>query len=238
MKHQSSKELESLRFDYRRAAHYAGQDAIKSMNYTFEDLMEHFPAFLGHMSLSRVLGLYELYKQTLGVAGHIAEVGVFKGGSFLLFAKLVKIFENESLTQVHGFDWFKGMEPDEMNTKVERGSYSESYERICELVKVQNLENIALIHQMDVRSELSEFLESYQSLQFKLVFLDAGMYDVVKSCLPLFWERLTPGGILVLDQFNHVLSPGETKAVREFLPNAKVRTIPNIWMPSGYIVKE
>lgn len=238
MKHQSAKELESLRFDNRRDSFYQGQQMIKSMDYSFEDLMEHFPAFVGHMSLSRVLGLYELYKKTLGVAGHIAEVGIFKGGSFLLFAKLIQIFESESLTQAHGFDWFQGMEPDEMNDKVESGSYTESYDRIMKLIEAQSLDNVALVHKMDVRTELEAFFDKYPHLQFKIVFLDAGMYDVVKACLPLFWERLTPGGILILDQYNHVLSPGETLAVRELLPNAKVKVLPNVWMPSGYIVKE
>ena len=53
------------------------------------DFMEHFTSYIGHMSLSRVLGLYELYKRTLGVSGHIGEIGTYKGASFFLFAKLV-----------------------------------------------------------------------------------------------------------------------------------------------------
>ena len=44
--------------------------------------MEHFTCYIGHMSLSRVLGLYELYKKTLGVSGHIGEIGTYKGASF------------------------------------------------------------------------------------------------------------------------------------------------------------
>jgi predicted O-methyltransferase YrrM len=97
---------------------------------------------------------------------------------------------------------------------------------------------LAFIHKMDVVTELEKFLNKNLHLQFKLFFMDAGLHKVVKAALPLIWERLTPGGILVLDQYNHELSPGETLAIREVLPNAKVRVIPNIWMPSGYIIKE
>ena len=72
---------------------------------------------------------------------------------------------------------------------------------------------------------------------FKLVILDAGFYDVVSSCIPKFWERLTPGGIMVFDQYNHELSPGETMAVRELLPDIKIETLNNAWMPTAFAVK-
>lgn len=230
--------FEYLKFNNRREGYYKGIQKMKELQYTFDDVLEHYPAFVGHMTMSRFLGLYEMYKMTTGVAGHIAEVGSYKGASLLNFAKLVQIFESESLTQVHGFDWFEGTGADEINSYVEEGTYKEDYERLVELVKAQGLDNVAFIHKMNVITELQPFLERYLHMQFKLVFLDAGMYNVVKAVLPLFWERLTPGGILILDQYNHELSPGETLAVREFLPNAKVKTLPNIWMPTAYIVKE
>ena len=75
------------------------------MNFTQDEIIEDFPRFSGHMSIGRYLTLYELYKKTEGIAGHIAEVGTYKGSSLLWFTKLVQIYESESLTQVHGFDW-------------------------------------------------------------------------------------------------------------------------------------
>jgi hypothetical protein len=229
--------LETKRFGHRKENYYKGLEEIKNLDYSFEELVHHFPSFVGHMTISRFIGLYELYKQTLGTAGHIADIGIHKGASFLWFAKLVQIFEGESLTQVHGFDWFEGMKPDEVTEKVDAGSYKESYDRFMKLVRAQDIENIALVHKMDVIKELKPFLDQYKHLQFKLVFLDAGMYNIVKTILPLLWQRLTLGGILVLDQYNHELSPGETMAVRELLPDREVKTLPNIWMPSAYIVK-
>jgi len=236
-KHQNG-QFEYMKFNSRRESYYKGVQRIKELDYSFDDLIEHFPCFVGHMTLSRFIGLYELYKKSLGVAGHIAEIGTYKGASLLFFAKLVQIFEAESLTQAHGFDWFEGSGKDEISMGVEEGTYKESYERVIELIKAQNLQNIAFVHKMDVTKELKTFLDDFPHFQFKLVFLDAGLYNVVKIALPLLWERLTPGGILIFDQYNHELSPGETLAVREILPDAKVRTLPNIWMPTGYIIKE
>ena len=229
---------EYMRFDERRESYKEYLNFIRKKDISLNDFMEHFTCYIGHMSLSRVLGLYELYKKTLGVSGHIGEIGTYKGASFFLFAKLVKIFESESLTQVHGFDWFEGTGEDDIEMKVETGSYKQDYDEFIELRNIQGFENLAFIHKMDVVTELKGFFDENKHMQFKLFFMDAGLHKVVKAALPLVWERLTPGGILILDQYNHELSPGETIAVREILPNAKVKVLKNIWMPSGYIVKE
>jgi predicted O-methyltransferase YrrM len=230
-------ELESQKFAHRREAYYRGLETIKSLGYSTEDFLHHFPAFVGQMTLGRFLCLYEAYKATLGLAGHIAEVGVFRGAATLFFAKLTELFEPNSLIQVHGFDWFKGNQPSESEPGIVPGGDSESLERITALINAQQLQHCVRIHVLDVANELEAFFSRYPHLQFKLVFLDAGMYDVVKNALPLFWDRLNVGGYLILDQFNFEVAPGETKAVRELLPDVEVRTFNFGWMPSAYIIK-
>jgi len=231
-------EFEYNRFDDRRKGYQEALNFIHDLNLPTKEIIENFSIYAGHMTISRYLGLYELYKNVLGVAGHIAEVGTYKGASLLYFAKLIRIYEGESLTQVHGFDWFQGTGPDSIGNKVDLGSYKGDFEILKKMIDLQDLKNIAFIHKMDVTKELKLFLEAYPHFQFKIVFMDIGLYDVVRIALPLLWERLTPGGILILDQYNHELSPGETIALREFLPNAKVKSLPNTWMPTAYIVKE
>lgn len=230
-------ELESVKFQHRRTAYYEGLEKIKSLGYTFEDLLHHFPAFVGHMTLARFLCLYDAYKATFGLAGHIAEVGVFRGASTLMFAKLIEIFEPNSLTQVHGFDWFQGNKPSESEPNIVPGADTETFERVQSLVSAQRLDHVVKIHQLDVVHELTSFFQKHSHLQFKLVFLDAGMYEVVAAALPQFWSRLNKGGHLLLDQYNFDIAPGETRAVRELLPDVQVRTFPQGWMPSAYIVK-
>jgi hypothetical protein len=222
----------------KKEPYYKGLKIIKELNYEIEDYIHYFPCFTGSQTLSRYLSLYECYNKTLGLAGHIAEVGIYKGSSFLFFTKLTQIFEPNSFTQVHGFDWFQGNNPSENESNIVKNSDVESYERLMQLIKAQNLENIALVHKMDVTQELKGFFEKYPHLQFKLVFLDAGMYEVVKACLPLFWERIIKGGYLILDQFNFDIAPGETIAVKEVLGDVQVKTFPWGWMPTAYIIKE
>jgi predicted O-methyltransferase YrrM len=230
-------ELESQKFAHRREAYYRGLETIKSLGYSVEDLLHHFPAFVGQMTLGRFLCLYEAYKATLGLAGHIAEVGVFRGASTLFFAKLTELFEPNSLTQVHGFDWFKGNQPSASEPGIVAGADSETVERVRSLISAQELQHCVRIHVLDVATEIEAFFSRFPHLQFKLVFLDAGMYEVVKAALPYFWERLNVGGYLILDQFNFEVAPGETKAVRDFLPDVQINSFTFGWMPSAYIIK-
>ena len=101
-------QYESVKHANLRNDYNASLEVIGNLNYPLQDLIEHFPAFTGHLTLARFISLYEIYKATLGVAGHIAEVGVYKGSGSLFFSKLIKLYEGSALTQVHGFDWFKG----------------------------------------------------------------------------------------------------------------------------------
>lgn len=229
---------ETMKFDARRGRYRDGLNTLFSLGFSDEDYLHHFPAFVGHLTLARFLALYEAYKMTLGVAGHIAEIGVFKGAGSLLFAKLAQIFEPHSLTLVHGFDWFRGMQAAEGETRIPKGHASESKERLLELIRCQGLDNILHIHDLDVTCELDRFFDDNAHIQFKLVFLDCGTYEASKGALRHFWPRLTVGGVLVLDEFNHELSPGETRAVREILPDAEIKTFPFAWMPTAYVVKK
>jgi len=233
-----SGKFEYLKFDKRREPYKKTLDEIRSMGFDPTEIIEDFPRFTGHMSIGRYLTLHELYKKAEGIAGHIAEVGTYKGSSLLWFTKLVQIYEPESLTQVHGFDWFQGTGEDSVELKIEKGSYKSSYEELQNLIQVQNLENNCFVHKLDVVTELEKFFEENPHLYFKVVFLDAGFYNVVKKSIEILWPRLNPGGIMIFDQFGHELSPGEAKAVKELLPNEKIETVPNSWMPNAYIIKK
>jgi len=229
---------EYVKFDKLRDPYNEGIKKMESMNFSFQELVEDFPRFSGHMSIGRYLTLYEIYKKTEGIAGHIAEIGTYKGTSLLWFSKMLQIFEPNSLTLVHGFDWFKGTGEDSVELKIEKGSYSYEYSDLLEVIKCQNLDNICFVHKLNVVTELEDFFNKNPHFYFKIAFLDAGFYDVVKKSIEVLWPRINPGGILILDQFGHELSPGEAIAVKELLPNEKIHTLNNSWMPMAYIIKK
>jgi len=230
-------QFEHRKFADRRPFYEESLREILSLGYPPEDLIHHFPAFAGHLTLLRFLSLYEAYKQTLGIAGHIAEVGVFKGAGSLFFAKMLQIFEPDSLTLVHGFDWFQGAKVTEEEKFVVDGECCEDYQRVLQLVRAQHLEPILHLHNMDVTEGLGPFFEEHAHLRFKLVFLDCGLHDVVAAGIRHFWPRLAPGGVLILDHYSHEFAPGEMRAVRELLPDIAFRSFRPGWMPAAYAIK-
>lgn len=237
MKSHRKGSMETLKFDHRRPDYEIYIRSLAVLGVRYDECMEHFPAFSGSMTLNRCFTLYELYKKVLGISGHICEVGVYKGFGSLLFAKLTEIFEPESLTMVHGFDWFNGIEVGtDAHLQVEGGDSSDE-NRLRGIIELQKLDHILKIHRMDARKDWPEFFEKYPHLRFKLIFLDSGTYSVTKASIEALWPRLNVGGIMIFDQYSNEVAPGETKAIHELLPNEKIECLPWSWMPRSYIVK-
>jgi hypothetical protein len=234
---EAASKFELQKFASRKPAYYEALQEIMTLGFEPSDYIHYFPAFAGPLTIARFISLYEVYKMTLGVAGHVAEIGVYKGAGSLFFAKLMKLFEPASLTLVHGFDWFQGAKITDEEKFVTDGECYEDYERVMKLIRAQGLDNIVHLHNLDVTKDLAQFFTENSHLQFKLIFADCGIYDVVRSALEHFWPRLTSGGIMMFDQFNHEVAPGETRAIKEFMPDAKMRTFPFGWMPTAYVVK-
>lgn len=233
--------LESIKFNHLREKYYQGKDKIIDAGYTPDDYMHDFTCFIGHFNMIRFISLYECYQKTLGISGHIADVGVDKGASSLAFAKLINIYESTSLTQVHGFDWFEGnKEINELKAPLATKKFVETLAGVESLIEAQNLSNIVKLHKLDLVEELDLFFDKYPHLQFKLVYLDTGTYESTLSSLRHFWPRLHKGGIIILDQYNFEITAGETKAVTEFFvdKNQTIRTFQHGWMPTAYIIKE
>lgn len=231
-------QFETVKHVERRKKYYENLPRILELSGEKEDLLHYFPAFAGTLTLNRYFTLYELYKRTLGLAGHIAEIGVYKGAGSIFFGKLIQMFEPDSLTMVHGFDHFKGTdESTDSKLQVAGGNLSDE-ETVRELIRLQGLESAVKIHNLDARTGFPDFFKSADHLDFKLVFLDSGTYDVTAASIKAFWPRMGPGSIMIFDQYNNEVAPGETKAVTDILFNQKIETIPNSWMPSAFIVKK
>lgn len=169
-------------------------DDLEAMQPPIREIIYNFPIFVGQVNIARELFFYELYKQVLNLSGDIAEVGTYKGASFMLWAKLIKLFENNNTTRVFGFDWFQGMRTGDNDNVTTNGLYKTDYETLDRLIKMQGLENIALLEKMDVTKDLTHFLSERPWLRFKIVFIDCGIEDVLEASLKSLWPRLVNGG--------------------------------------------
>lgn len=213
-------------------------EALEALNPPTKEIVYNFPLFVGSVNIARYLFFYELYKKVLNLSGNIAEIGTYKGASFMFWAKLVKIFEPNNTTQVFGFDWFEGMEPGPEDDINEKGQYKSSYEDLLTLVHLQNLENVAIVNKMDVVESLEKYLSDRPYMRYKLVFIDCGISEVLEKSLELMFPRLVKGGVLIMDHFNMDCSPKESEIIEKYIGSNKVLQMPFNRHSSGYVIKE
>ena len=201
------------------------------------DFVHQFPLFSGFNNLARYLTFYDLYKQVYELAGDIADVGTYKGASFMMFTKLVKLFEPYTYTQVHAYDWFEGMAPTTEDDKRHAGEYVGDYEMLRKLLELQELSDIGKIHKLDLTKSLPEHFEQYSYLRFKLCFIDCGIKEVLEESLKHFWPRVVNGGIVILDHYNLPVSPYECDVIEKYT-NCKIQQCAYTRQPTGYVVKK
>lgn len=142
--------------------------------------------------------------------GYWAEVGVYKGGTAKLLAKMVP-----PSSQLFLFDTFQGMPPaDSYKDRHKEGDFNDT--SLCRvqslLLKNACFQNFSLYKGIFPR-ENSEYIEQ---LSFAFVHLDVDIYTSVKECLEFFLPRMVPGGVIVLDDYNEPNCPGAKLATDEF----------------------
>lgn len=192
---------------------------------------------MGHVNIGRYLFFYDLYKNVIELNGHIADVGTYKGASFIFMSKMVKLFEHYNTTQVHGFDWFQGMNPSERDDETQMGRYKSDYENLLNLIQLQDLQTISILHKMDIVTELDAFFQQAPHLRFKFVFIDCGIFEVMDKALEHFWPRLVTGGVLIMDHYNCEASPAESAVVDKYIGNSIIKQMPFNRQPTCYIIK-
>lgn len=236
---------ESNKWEKSNTSHFAYLDKLtKMINQKYapdkivREMVANFCAYGGDAEIAGMLYRYEIYKRVLNLNGNIGEIGVYKGSSFLFWAKLVKIFEPYNSTQVYGFDWFKGMEPKEGDDSNQQGKYVGSYEELKNLIEWQEMEDIAMLFQMNVITDSKKFMKARPYLRFKILYIDCGIKEVMEAAFESFYPRLVKGGILMMDHFNYAVSPSESDIVEKYIGGNTIHQEAFARQPTGYIIKE
>lgn len=169
--------------------------------------------------------------QECKVPGEMAELGVFQG----LTARLLHHYLPER--HLHLFDTFNGFDAEDIkNEKLETGfSFDQNKFRDTSVEGVKARINPVndKVH-FHVGYFPDTIAEDLKDRHFCFVHLDADLYEPIIAGLEFFYPRLSPGGCLVVHDYNAWL--GARKAVDEFFKDKpSVVTVP---MPdkSGSVV--
>ena len=189
----------------------------------------------------KLFGLVEAtrYVARHGIAGDIVECGVWRGGSMQAVA-LALMEQGVTDRQLHLFDTFEGMPPP---TAEDRRGATTAEELLATHDKEHRVWAIAGLD--DVQAGMSETgypqgqIHYHQGLvedtvpsraprEIALLRLDTDWYASTRHELEHLYDRLTPGGVLIIDDYGDW--DGARKATDEFLTT---RHEPLLLLPVG-----
>ena len=208
---------------------------MKRLAADHQDFILPVPAF----TVARFLAHYELFKRAMKVPGCIVDIGVGCGASTFAFAKMCRIFEPHDPSRcVYGFDTFTGFPS--IAKQDGAGAYSHVGEYNYGAVTQDRAGLPIEFYKGDIEQTVPAWASANPDRKIALLNLDADLYYPTKVALHALYPLMSPGGIIIVDEYDVAEFPGEKKAVDEFFmevcghPPVVVR-FPWYNNPSGYI---
>jgi O-methyltransferase len=189
-----------------------------------------------------LINLYHLVQEAdrLHLPGDIVECGVWNGGSAAFMAVADAEGPNPRLRTLWLFDSFEGLpRPDERDGEEERKAYFAEWnkgdmEKVKQVFKKMGLglEKVKI-----VPGWFEQTLTATPMGPIALLHIDADWYSSVKTALEAFYDKVVPGGFVILDDYGYW--KGCTQALQDFLSeheSAQVR-IERMGREGGYFQK-
>ncbi len=174
--------------------------------------------YLDYIRLS-TLELISAEINEAGIAGAVAELGVYKGK----FARYInQYFPGRKL---YLFDTFAGFDLKDVKTELDKtfsgGAQDFSDTSVEAVLKRMPYPDLCVVRK-GFFPETAEGLDE----QFALVSLDADLYDPIYAGLKYFYPRLNRGGYIMIHDYNNDHYKGAREAVRKFCSELKISFTP------------
>jgi len=193
---------------------------MQSKEINFYNYPDYLLKGLDYARLTTVELLARQIKEK-NIQGAVAELGVYKGD----FSKfLSEIFTSR---EIYLFDTFEGFDDLDLKVEYEFGYSKAKKERFLDTN--ENLVREKVLDSNRLKIIKGYFPKSIQSLEdttYSFVSIDVDLYQPTIAGLTYFYERLAPGGFIIVHDYNLEYYSGVKKAVDEFALLQKVSLIP------------
>jgi hypothetical protein len=194
------------------------------------------------VNAARLLFFDDLINRTRDVPGDIVECGIGRGTSFLLMAHVVHARQlNRALW---GFDSFQGFpEPtpeDDSPRDVQKGEIAYSKQQVMDLISSHLNDDLFFRSKITlVGGYFEDSLRVHGNRPVSLLNLDCDLYQSYKVCLETLYPKVSPGGIIVFDEYHREgeMFPGAPRAIDEFFADKPEELVKDRLYGKFYVVK-
>jgi len=174
----------------------------------------------------------------------------------MTWAKLVEIFcPGDTFKKIFGFDTFSGF-PDlskkdgeiiQNRDKKVGGFNAKSFlpilKQIIEINQrdsmIPRFERVSLV-QGDIRKTIPTFVKKNPGIRISLLHIDLDLYEPTKAALNYLYPLVSPGGVVLLDEYAMSDFQGEGLAFDEYFGDKKPKVTKFSFTPTpgGYFIKK
>jgi hypothetical protein len=196
--------------------------------------------------IHKLLAHWELYRRIVDLPGDVVECGVYKAASLVRWATFRDGLEAARARRIVAFDAFGAFPRDAVSGADDRAFIDRfeaagdglSPDEVRAVLEGKGLgENVRLVPG-DVRATIPAWLREAPATRIALLHLDMDVHEPTAFALEHLWDRVVPGGLLVIDDYNAV--EGATRAVDAWLtehPGLRLQKLPFAHVPS-FVVKD
>lgn len=172
---------------------------------------------------------------TLHLPGDTAECGVLDGASSYVILSARK---GVGYGFHHAFDSFEGLSsPGEEDTPASRLAFDWKAGdlSVSQAVAMANLKRFGNVRYY--KGWIPSRFDEVADRAFSFVHVDVDLYQPTKHALEFFYPRLSPGGILLCDDYGYHTCPGARKAFDELAAKTPEQSVIHLPTGQGFIVK-
>lgn len=184
------------------------------------------------VKIDRSYMLYQFAQMAASfLEGDVAQVGVYRGGT----ARMISECFIQTNKTIFLFDTFEGL-PDK--SEFDTSDAGDDILKEFNDVNFSDVENYFKdIKNISFRKGFfPETTKGLEQRKFCFVYLDADLYQSTKDGLQFFYERMIPGGVIILDDYKSGRWPGVERAVQEFCISENIVPVQTTWW-QGVIIK-
>jgi hypothetical protein len=172
-----------------------------------------------HLTMDRVYLLDQLAHLSAGIPGATAECGAYQGLTSYMICRRTQPGKSH-----HVFDSFQGLSTP---LPVDGEHWAKGDMVATEQQFRQNLVGFDVeVHAGWIPDRFDEVANT----TFCFVHVDVDLYEPTRDSVSFFYERMSPGGVLVFDDYGFSNCPGATRAVDEFMSDKRE---PVVMAPTG-----